>query len=357
MRLGVFLPNWVGDVVMATPALRTMRKFVGDDGQLVGIMRPYVAEVLAGTTWLDQRIVYDKPTNLLGVASREVYQSLRAAKLDRIVLLTNSLRTAWMAWRSGARERFGYRGQARSWLLTDRLDHPLADDGGPAATIDGYRQLATAAGCEPTSPRLELATTNADEAAADAVWQRLKLPSGNRVVVLNSGGAYGAAKQWPAEHFAALAQRIVDGSEFSVLVNCGPSEREIAREIVARANDRRVVALADEEQLPVGLTKACLKRSRMLVTTDSGPRFFGIAFGRPVVTLFGPTDPIRTATHYEAETCLSLSLDCQPCMARTCPLGHHRCMRDLSVDQVYEVVAKKLVAGPDSYAATSSLRG
>lgn len=342
MRLGVFLPNWVGDVVMSTPALRAMRKFVGDDGQLIGIMRPYVAEVLAGTSWLDQRIIYDKPAKRLAIAGRDVYESLRAAKLDRVVLLTNSLRTAWMAWRSGARERFGYRGQVRSWLLTNRLDQPLAHDGGPLATIDGYRQLSEAAGCEPTSPLLELATTNADEAAADTVWQRLKLPPGNRVVVLNSGGAYGAAKHWPVEHFAELARRIVDGGEYSVLVNCGPSEREIAREIVARSNDHRVVALSDEEQLPVGLTKACLRRSRLLVTTDSGPRFFGIAFGRPVVTLFGPTDPIRTATHYDAETCVSLSLDCQPCMARTCPLVHHRCMRDLPVEMVYRVVAEKL---------------
>jgi heptosyltransferase II len=348
MRLGVFLPNWVGDVVMATPSLRAMRKFVGDDGQLVGIMRPYVAEVLAGTTWLDERIIYDKPANRLGIATSDVYQSLCAAKLDRVILLTNSLRTAWMAWRSGARERFGYRGQARSWLLTKRYDQPLADDGGPLATIDGYRQLVEAAGCEPTSPRLELATTDADEATADAVWQRLRLPPGERVVVLNSGGAYGAAKQWPAEHFAELARRVVDGSEFSVLINCGPSEREIARTIAAIANDPRVVALADEGQLPVGLTKACLRRSRLLVTTDSGPRFFGIAFGRPVVTLFGPTDPIRTKTHYDAETCVSLSLDCQPCMARTCPLVHHRCMRDLSVDMVYRVVAEKLAAGPVS---------
>ena len=72
MRLGVFLPNWVGDVVMATPALRAMRRFVGDDGQLVGIMRPYVAEVLTGTSLLDQQITYDKPTSRLAVASREV---------------------------------------------------------------------------------------------------------------------------------------------------------------------------------------------------------------------------------------------------------------------------------------------
>ena len=280
----------------------------------------------------------------LGVARRDVYQSLRAARLDRVILLTNSVRTAWMAWRSGARERFGYGGQGRSWLLTKRFQHPIAKDGGRLATIDAYRQLAEAAGCEPTSLQMELATTQADEAAADAVWQRLQLPPGERVVVLNSGGAYGTAKQWPEGHFAELARRIVSDGKYSVLVNCGPSERAIARSIVAQACNARVVSLADVDQLPLGLTKACLRRSRLLVTTDSGPRYFGIAFGRPVVTLFGPTDPARTETHYEAETCVSLSLDCQPCMERTCPLGHHRCMRDLSVDMVYNVVAQTLTS-------------
>jgi heptosyltransferase-2 len=352
MRLGVFLPNWVGDVVMATPALRAMRQFVGDKGQLVGIMRPYVAEVLTGTSLLDQQITYDKPTRRLAVATREVYQSIRAAKLDRVVLLTNSLRTAWMAWRCGAPERFGYRGQgmARSWLLTNCLAPPLAPEGGPMATIDAYRRLSEAAGCGSTSPQLELATTNSDEAAADAVWQRLRLPPGDRVIVLNSGSAYGAAKQWPAEYFTELARRIVDGGDYSVLVNCGPSEREVARGIAASANDPRIVSLADEQELPMGLTKACLRRSRLLVTTDSGPRFFAIAFGRQVITLFGPTDPLRTITHYDAEACVSLSLDCQPCMERTCPLLHHRCMHDLSVDQVYDIVLKKL----DAKAAASA---
>jgi heptosyltransferase-2 len=344
MRLGVFLPNWVGDVVMATPALRAMRKRVGEDGQLIGIMRPYVAEVLAGSAWFEQQITYNKPARRWGVASREVYRSLREARLDAVVLLTNSLRTAWMAWRSGARQRIGYRSDARSWLLTKRLERPCAEDGGPIATIDGYLHLAQAAGCELATRQLELATTSADEQAADAVWQRLRLPPGGRVVVLNSGGAYGAAKQWPVEYFADLARRIVGDGEHAVLVNCGPAERGIARAIAASANDRRVVTLADIEQLPVGLTKACLRRAHLLVTTDSGPRYFGIAFGRPVVTLFGPTDPRRTETHYAAESRVSLSLDCQPCMERTCPLVHHRCMRELSVETVYGIAMRALAA-------------
>jgi heptosyltransferase-2 len=339
MRIGVFLPNWVGDVVMATPALRALRELAGDDGELVGIMRPYVAEVLAGTTWLDRHILYDKPAGRFGVATREVYRSLRESRLDCIVLLTNSLRTAWIAWRSGARERIGYRGDARSLLLTKRVDRPIADDGGPIATIDGYLHLVQAAGCGPATPRLELATTRDDEKAGDVIWRELGLPQGEEVIVLNSGGAYGAAKQWPAEYFAALARRIVEGGRYSVLVNCGPAEREIAREIAKHADHPRVVTLACVEHLPVGLTKACLRRSRILVTTDSGPRFFAIAFARPVVTLFGPTDPRRTETHYADETCVSLALDCQPCMERTCPLVHHRCMRELSVDTVYKAVA------------------
>ena len=87
------------------------------------------------------------------------------------------------------------------------------------------------------------------------------------------------------------------------------------------------------------------------MSTDSGPRFFGIAFGKPVVTLFGPTDPRMTETHYDRETIVSLALECQPCMERTCPLVHHRCMRDLSVDMVYRAFAQQLDVVPADQAA------
>jgi heptosyltransferase-2 len=345
MRIGVFLPNWIGDVVMATPAIRALRKLVGPQGRLIGLMRPYVADVLAGTDWLDSNITYAKPKNRWRVASREVYQSLREANLDCVVLLTNSTRTAWIARRSGAPVRIGFSGQWRSWLLTKRLaTRKLAADGSTKSTIDAYLELAAAAGCSPELPRLELGTTTADERAADAVWKLLGLPNGEEVIVLNTGGAYGAAKIWPAEHFAELAQRIVarQGGNYWVLVNCGPAERAIARDIVSRSRSPRVVSLADFEHLPIGLTKACIRRSRMVVSTDSGPRFLGIAFKKPVVSLFGPTDPAATATHYKQEIPLSLSLDCQPCMERVCPLEHHRCMRELTVDQVYAAVTRLL---------------
>jgi heptosyltransferase-2 len=185
---------------------------------------------------------------------------------------------------------------------------------------------------------LELATTPEDERAANLVWRELRLPTDGDVVILNSGGAYGAAKHWPVEQFAELAQRIASDRQSHVLINCGPAERKIAADIAFRAAHPRVVSLAGFDDLPIGLTKACMRRARLVITTDSGPRFLAIAFDRPVVTLFGPTDPRATATGYEREVSLSLGLDCQPCMERTCPLLHHRCMRDMSVDQVYAAV-------------------
>ncbi len=343
MRLGVFLPNWVGDVAMATPALRALRDHFPPPTHIVGIMRPYVADVLAGMKLFDSTVFCDRRSHALQWSYRTTVRRLRARRLDMVVLLTNSFRTAWLAWRSGARERIGYANELRSWLLTKRLPaRRVGDDGGPIPTIDGYLRLAMAVGCPITSRRLELATTEADERAADAVWRRLGLPDGQQVVVLNTGGAFGKAKNWPREHFAALARRVVDNTPHTVLVNCGPTERESVRSIAAQAGRVRVVSLADVNEIPIGLTKACIRRSRMLVTTDSGPRFFGIAFGKPVVTLFGPTDPAATRTGDPHELSLSLALGCAPCMKPVCPLGHHRCMRDLSVDEVYAAVVRQL---------------
>jgi heptosyltransferase-2 len=346
MRLGVFLPNWVGDVVMATPALRSLRTHAGD-GALIGVMRPYVAEVLAGSSWFDESIVYAK-------GQGDPIAALRAARLDAIVLLTNSLRTGWMAYRSGARQRIGMAGNLRSPLLTTRV-HAMR--GGWSRrrvylpTVAGYLQVAQAAGAPPVAPTLELSTTPADEQRADAAWRRFGWRDDARVAVFNTGGAFGAAKDWPGEHFATLARRLAVERGLHVLVNCGPKERDAARAIVAAAGDARVASLADESELPIGLTKAVIRRASLLVSTDSGPRFFGVAFGVPTVTLFGPTSVAMTQTYAPHETTVSLGLDCQPCMARSCPLKHHRCMRDLSVERVLATVDAALGAKPQAAVA------
>jgi heptosyltransferase-2 len=351
MKLGIFLPNWVGDVAMSTPTLRALRHHFGPESRLVGIMRPYTAEVLAGTPWLDAQLLYDPKSKDRSHGSWALVRSLREEKLDTIVLLTNSLRTGALAWLAGAKERIGYARNGRGPLLTRKLYPPKQNRRFiPSPVLDYYLDLAYALGCPSESPKLELATLPEDEARADKVWSRLGLSSGQGVVAINSGGAFGAAKLWPSGHFAALARRIAVEHGRAVLVLCGPSERTIAQEIVRGAAHPRVVSLADFE-LSIGLSKACVRRSSLLVTTDSGPRHFAAAFDVPVITLFGPTHIEWSENHYQRATHLRLDLECSPCQQRTCPLGHHRCMRDLSVDQVYRAVAEQLQPGRQHRAA------
>jgi heptosyltransferase-2 len=342
VNVGVFIPNWIGDAAMSTPTLRALRQHYGPDARLTGILRPYVADVLTGTPWLDGHIYFDPRSTDPAVRTWPVLRNMRRAKFDVIALLTNSFRTGALARAAGAAVRVGYVSYGRGSFLTHKLYNEREGRRRvPRPEIDAYLRVAYALGCPESSRQIELATTAADEAQADAVWQKLNLPADRRVVVLNSSGAYGAAKLWPSEHFARLAKQLVARQDLHVLVVCGPNERGQAREIVELANDRRIVSLADERP-SIGLTKACVRRGRLLITTDSGPRFFGVAFGVPVITLFGPTNEAWTHTYYDREVCLSHAVPCGPCGKRVCPLQHHDCMRLLSVERVYEAAVGQL---------------
>ena len=324
---------------MATPTLRALRRHLRD-AQLIGILRPHLAPVLEGTNWLDEQFLYQPKSSDSQLRGWPLLARLRRERFDAMLLLTNSLRTGVMAWLSGAPRRIGYARNGRSLLLTDRLYHARRGRRYvPSPVVDDYLRLAYHLGCPSEPPTLELNTSPADEAGADRAWRELTLPSDREVIVLNSGGAFGAAKLWPTEYFAQLAHRLATQLGMSVLVICGPSEREIARQIVAQADHRHVKSLADQP-LSLGLSKACIRRARLLVTTDSGPRHFGTAFGVPTITLFGPTHIAWSETHDPRALHLQQAVPCGPCQRRTCPLGHHRCMRDLTVDIVFDAVAR-----------------
>lgn len=339
--IAVFLPNWVGDVVMATPTLRALRQHFAD-ARIVGVMRPHAAEVLAGTAWLDDQLLYEPRSTDPSQRGWSMIRRLRRERVDLALLLPNSWRTAFVARLGGACDRLGYVRGGRGLLLNRKLYPPRVDGRlAPVSALDYYLELAYAAGCASASRQVELATLPADERAADQVWSKFRLPRGRQVVVLNSGGAYGAAKLWPTPYFASLARRLATVDRRHVLVLCGPQERELATEIVRSASHPRVCSLADE-RLSIGLSKACVRRAAAMVTTDSGPRHFAAAFGVPVVTLFGPTRISLSENYHPHAIHLQHELDCVPCQRRTCPLGHHRCMVDLKIDEVYRAVQQLL---------------
>lgn len=339
MKLAIFCPNWVGDAVMATPAIRALREqFVGAD--LIGVMKPYVAGILEGAPWFDHVLFLDSH----GPWSQgwpAVAWQLRREGVELAILFPNSFHSAWTAWLGGCRRRIGYDRYGRGFLLTETLE-PIRDQRGrltPSPILDAYNLLAETVGAAPTY-QMELFTTTRDEAAADAVWHQTGLAEYGEVVCINPGAAFGSAKHWPTASFARLAQTLVNQRRCGVLVLCGPAERELARQIALQARIPGVHSLADHP-LSLGLTKACVRRAAMLVTTDSGPRHIAAAFDRPVLTLFGPTHIAWTETYHARSVHLQKTVPCGPCQLRVCPLDH-RCMRELTPTMVFNAAIELL---------------
>jgi heptosyltransferase-2 len=191
---------------------------------------------------------------------------------------------------------------------------------------------------------MRLFTIPTDEASADEVWEKFGLARYSRVLSLNPGAAFGAAKHWSIDSFSRLSRMLTQRTGCGVLVLCGPSEREMARQIVDGSRSPHTFSLADVS-LSLGLTKACVRRSDLLITTDSGPRHFAAAFERPVVSLFGPTHIAWTETYYPKAIHLQKKVPCGPCQLRACPLDH-RCMRELTPVEVYQAAERLLTQFP-----------
>ena len=338
MKIAVFLPNWIGDCVMATPAMRAIRKRY-PEAYILGVMRPYVQQVLAGGDVIDEVVPYNPRGKDASLHAASVVRRLRDANCDIHVLLPNSLRSAALSWFGRGRKRVGFARNGRGFLLTRpiRASRDFLD----RSAVDVYCEVAAAADCPVESKRLELAVTADEEAEAEFVYRELGFEKTPAPVLLNPGGAFGPSKNWPTEHFVALAQRIVGELDRPVFVLCGPAEREQAQQVEQACNTPRIRAFT-REIISLGGAKACIRRGAAMITTDSGPRHIAAALGIPSVVLFGSMPQGISENYAESEKRLSLDLACAPCRKRICPLGHHACMKDLRPEFVFRALRERL---------------
>lgn len=321
-RLVIRTPNWLGDVVMALPAIGMIRGGYPDAELTVAVPRAFAP-------------VFDQQTSA-GLIEVIEPAALGAGQFDTIILMTNSFGSAWAARRAGIPERWGYAAAGRRLLLTRAVRRPR----GTVHQVEYYRALASELDMPQGDPVPRMVPGERTHELATALIEAERL--GDRPLVgFAPGAAYGHAKRWPPAYVANVIASVAATSVTCVLVGSA-ADQDAGREIESALGSRtlapgRMVNLIGRTDLRrlIGL----LTRCAVFVTNDSGSMHLAAALGTPVVAMFGPTDERMTAPRGPAHAdVLVADVFCRPCMLRDCPIDH-RCMKRITPERVLEAIA------------------
>ncbi len=349
-RILVRMPNWLGDVVMATPLLRTLREAY-PRARLDVLVQRGGAIVLEGVPFVDDVILYRRGGEHAGLSGmRRFARELRARDYELGVLCPNSFSSALLFRLAGLRRRIGWSYGGRGFLLTDRLAPQMRGHRrAPRPMPQYYLDLARRLGCEVLSDAVALAVTPDGEAEAEAFMERHGV-RGTPLVGLNVGAAFGPSKHWRADRFGDVAAGLRASHGMRSVVLCGPGEETLGREVedaALAAGCDDVIRTSDSVLTLAGL-KSVVARLALMVTTDTGPRHFAIAYDVPVVCVMGATDPLMTDQPGARDEVVRLTplLDCMPCHEKVYTLRHHDCLETLAAEPVLAAADRVLALPP-----------
>jgi heptosyltransferase-2 len=324
MKIMIRATNWVGDAIMALPALRAVRQR-HPDAKISIVARPYVAEIYREQQVCDELVAYDPSGEHRGWSGREkLAADLRTRKFDVALLLQNAFDAAWLAWRVQIPQRIGYARDARSFLLTKAIPVPKPGEIPPHEKFY-YLELLRRAGWLDQLIDESHITLRVSDAARQRATQILleagAKPNARRIAV-GAGASYGSAKCWPPDRFAKALNALLSRTDADIILFGTPGELPVFTAIAAEL-----------QRPPINLTgktsiadlPALLSQCHLFLGNDSGAMHVAAAVGLPVVAIFGPTDPQGTAPVTPRLTIVQQKPYCSPCFLRRCPTDH-RCM-------------------------------
>jgi heptosyltransferase-2 len=336
LKIVIRATNWVGDAIMALPALRAVRTRFPDT-EITILARPYVAAIYKNQQVCDNMMFVDDKKDILG--------ELRAQKFDLALLLQNAFQAAWIAWRAGIPERIGYARDGRSPLLTKAL--PVPEPGEiPVHEQYYYLELLRRAGWLDTLPNESFIKLNVPEdnrrQAEEFLLSSGVVSDGFRIAI-GAGASYGSAKCWPPDRFAELANRLQTESGADIILFGTSSEAPVSSAIAAGMH-RPPIDLTGKT--PISDLPGLLSQCHLFIGNDSGAMHVAAAVGLPVVAVFGPTDPFGTAPVTPRCSIVQEKAYCSPCFLRRCPTDH-RCMTRVTPDAV-EAAARQWISSMEA---------
>ena len=331
-RIVIRCPNWVGDLVMCTPALRSVRRHF-PAAHISVIVKPSLRAVIEELPFFDEIIEYEPKGRNRGFKNYISFiNNLRKQQFDLGILMPNSFSSGLVFYLAAVPDRIGYNRNARGWMLTRRVT-PFRDGGKivPVNMVRLYLELVKQLGCPAVDGRVELKTSASAEQWADSFFSGHGIAGSDLSVVMIPGATFGSSKCWKDSSFAEVADALISEYGARVFIVPGPGEADIAHSIRIKMNQPPVDM--GSGILPLDRLMALIRRSTLLITNDTGPRHFGVAFDKPVIVLMGPTDPRYTDYGLDKTLILRGDADCAPCHLKTCPIDH-RCMTLIAPQKV-----------------------
>ncbi len=330
-RIVVRCPNWVGDIVMATPLFDCLKSNF-PRAEIVAVIRPKVGGVIKDGPWFSRMIAVDD-RNWRGL--KETARQIKEFSPEMGIVLPNSIRSILAVWLGGAGAIYGYRRNLRGVLLKGG-PKPLLDNGMIKAIpmTEYYLEIGRWLGLtipDSTPPHLFMGENIRHR--GEELLKRYGIAGGEQVIGLNPGASFGSSKCWPPEHFAELAEMLEKRLNTRILLFTGPGEEKIAETIMNLTRAKLIDTTPDKVDLE--LLKPLVQRCELLITNDTGPRHYATALEVPVVVLMGPTNPEYTSYSLENEDVIRVDLPCSPCHKKVCPTGHE-CMKAITPEMVLE---------------------
>jgi heptosyltransferase II len=339
-RIVVRGANWVGDAVMTIPALRQLRRLF-PDAQLTLATRSWARGLFQDARFIDDVMVHE------GTGLRSVVQQVREWRrrnFDLAVVLPNSLETALVASLARVPLRIGYATDGRQRLLTHPLNLPESRN----SQHEVFHYLNIIARLEwlvnreqsflDSQPDASLDVTEPRKAAARKILRANGvegfpgITDGTPLIALCPGSTNSRAKRWPADRYAALADRLIDEYDADVVLVGSAAEADVSLEVHRQMHNTPVMLTGKTDLSDL---VAVLSLVDLVVTNDTGPAHIAAALGRPTLVIFGPTNPLTTRPFSPFGEVFRHPPDCAPCMLRDCPIDH-RCMTAVSADELFD---------------------
>jgi heptosyltransferase II len=339
-RILIRAANWVGDAVMSTPLVRGLRRNF-PNAEIAVLAKSWVAPVFENSPDIDRILIYDsKGRHARWPGILRLCRELRGARFDLAVSIQNAFEAALIFVLAGIPRRLGYDTDGRRFLLT----HPVAltPEIEKRHQIDYYLGILEGIGLPAFGRELMLNVSDTERRRAGEILRFHGLEAGSPIIGINPGAAYGNAKRWPAARFAELSRRIrsID-SHAAILIFGGPGEEALGEQIGVLIGDG-CVNLCGKTLLREAI--ALIEQCRLFITNDSGLMHAAAALHIPQIAIFGPTDHTTTSPGDSESAVIRVKTPCSPCLEPECGPGHHRCMTAVTVDNVFDMVEKRLAS-------------